>query len=313
MYTYSVVIPTYNCKKTICRAIDSCLSANYAGIEIIVVDDGSSDETLEVLKKYSNVDSVKVVKHESNAGILKARISGMAEATGQRIFFLDADDYVRVDIFERLNDIKDDVDSILFQLELNSNKKHLPYMNESGIKKEKLSAYYLENFYLFEWTCGGRAYKTSTIKRGLQDLEFLQEKVCLAEDGLLFSAVFPYINSFALLKEALYFYQDNNDDDKGYIHKNESYELQLAELRRIEAIVMDLFSRRLPYNEENSLMEKAILMHFKRKKFVAMNRLGLISFRQMVGEFLGEYKELLGYKQVIKFISFEALKRLKLI
>jgi glycosyltransferase involved in cell wall biosynthesis len=85
----SVVIPTYNCANFIVDAIDSVLAQNYAALEIIVVDDGSTDDTESVLEKYA--DKIVFIR-QPNAGSAVARNQGMRRASGEYIAFLDADD-----------------------------------------------------------------------------------------------------------------------------------------------------------------------------------------------------------------------------
>lgn len=86
----SVIIPVFNRRDWIARAIDSVLSQDYAPVEIIVVDDGSTDGTREVLLSYGG--RVRLIT-QSNRGVSAARNRGVAEARGGWIAFLDSDDY----------------------------------------------------------------------------------------------------------------------------------------------------------------------------------------------------------------------------
>lgn len=86
----SVIIPTYNRGQYITQALDSVLSQTYHDYEIIVVDDGSTDNTQEILKKYDG--KFKSIIKE-NQGISKTRNRGIEESTGEYIAFLDSDDY----------------------------------------------------------------------------------------------------------------------------------------------------------------------------------------------------------------------------
>ena len=85
----SAIIPTYNRAHIICEAVDSVLAQTYSNIEVIVVDDGSKDDTLDKLKAYG--DRIRVVS-QKNAGPAAARNRGIAEARGELIAFLDSDD-----------------------------------------------------------------------------------------------------------------------------------------------------------------------------------------------------------------------------
>lgn len=89
----SVIIPTYNRVNTIVRSINSVLNQTYKDIEVIVVDDCSSDNTISVLEEIQVKDNrLKIVKHKCNEGACVARNTGIAHATGSYIAFHDSDD-----------------------------------------------------------------------------------------------------------------------------------------------------------------------------------------------------------------------------
>ena len=96
----SIVIPAYNTQDTIGRCLDSVLGQTYRDIEIIVVDDGSTDHTGEVLDRYARDHDNVTVMHSENRGCSEARNTCIARATGEYIFFVDSDDTVDKDAFE---------------------------------------------------------------------------------------------------------------------------------------------------------------------------------------------------------------------
>lgn len=85
----SVIIPAYNCENFLSQAIDSVLQQTYENVELIVVDDGSRDNTATVAGKYEN--RLKYI-HQQNGGVSKARNTGLRHATGEYVAFLDSDD-----------------------------------------------------------------------------------------------------------------------------------------------------------------------------------------------------------------------------
>lgn len=87
----SVIIPAYNRAKTLRRAINSVLNQDYQNIEVIVVDDGSQDETKDVLEAIDD-DRLRIITHETNSGLGAARNTGLFAATGDLIAFQDSDD-----------------------------------------------------------------------------------------------------------------------------------------------------------------------------------------------------------------------------
>lgn len=93
----SIIVPAYNAEKTVCAAVDSLLKQTYKNIEIIVVNDGSSDRTAEVLEPYG--ERIRVI-HKENGGVSSARNRGIQEATGEYLMFADADDLCREDMVD---------------------------------------------------------------------------------------------------------------------------------------------------------------------------------------------------------------------
>lgn len=89
----SIVIPTYNRGKFISRAIDSIINQNYKNLEIVIVDDGSTDDTENVIKKYQIGEKrIKYIKNTVNRGVNYSRNCGIKASTGEWIAFLDSDD-----------------------------------------------------------------------------------------------------------------------------------------------------------------------------------------------------------------------------
>lgn len=91
MSKISIVIPTYNCALYITEAIKSVLNQTYKDFEIIIVDDGSTDNTHEIIKSYKDTGKVKYV-FQKNKGVAEARNTGILAATGDFIAYVDADD-----------------------------------------------------------------------------------------------------------------------------------------------------------------------------------------------------------------------------
>ena len=96
----SVVVPAYNSENFIAECLESLISQTFSNLEIIVVDDGSTDRTLEICRAYTyRDDRIKVLTHK-NCGVSASRNEGILGCTGDYIIFIDADDYVEKDIVE---------------------------------------------------------------------------------------------------------------------------------------------------------------------------------------------------------------------
>ena len=99
--TVSVIIPVYNAQEGIKQCMDSLLNQSFTDFEIILLNDGSTDNSLEVIKKYAaDNDFIRVIDKE-NEGVAKTRNKGIQLANGKYIVFIDNDDFVDSDYLER--------------------------------------------------------------------------------------------------------------------------------------------------------------------------------------------------------------------
>lgn len=105
----SVIIPIYNAKTYVSRCIESVLDQTYCNWQMILVDDGSKDKSLEICQKYADVDNRISVIHQENAGPGIARNTGIAKASGNYVVFIDSDDYIEKDYFLLLSEHDEDV------------------------------------------------------------------------------------------------------------------------------------------------------------------------------------------------------------
>lgn len=97
----SVIIPAYNTAKTLPICLDSVISQSEKDWECIVINDGSTDNTAEILERYAGLDSRIKVITQSNGGVSAARNRGLDEARGEYVTFVDSDDYIDSDFFEQ--------------------------------------------------------------------------------------------------------------------------------------------------------------------------------------------------------------------
>jgi len=98
----SIIIPVYNLEKYIEKTVQSVLEQTYKNIEIVIVNDGSTDMTMKILDKLSLSDERIKVLHKRNEGVTKARLTGVSAAIGNWVGFVDGDDVIESDMYERL-------------------------------------------------------------------------------------------------------------------------------------------------------------------------------------------------------------------
>lgn len=122
---FSIIIPFFQAKKHIKQALDSCLRQTYSNFEVILVDDGSTDNYLETVAEYIKDPRIVLLIKKDNTGTFLARKSGIEVASGDKILFLDSDDILienSLEYFSRLPD----KDIIMFQ-----------YLKKSHLNKER--------------------------------------------------------------------------------------------------------------------------------------------------------------------------------
>ena len=121
----SVVMPIYNAYDYLRPAIDTVLGQTLSDIELICVDDGSTDNTLEVLKEYQAADERVRIVTENNAGPSVARNKGLVRARGKYVIFLDADDFYDATLIEKLYNIaeRDSLDIAICKFDIYNNRK----------------------------------------------------------------------------------------------------------------------------------------------------------------------------------------------
>ena len=133
----SVVVPAYNIEGYIAKCLDSLLNQTYKNLEIIVVDDGSTDQTGIIIDRFAVADSRIHPVHQENAGVSKARLAGIKQATGTYVGFVDGDDIIEEDMYDRLlnNAIKynADISHCGFQIVVNGGERVHYFYNTGEI------------------------------------------------------------------------------------------------------------------------------------------------------------------------------------
>lgn len=189
----SIIIPSYNVEKYIYRAIESCINQTYDNIEIVIVDDGSSDKTWDIIQKYEKSDlRIKAIKKNNN-GVSSARNLALKNASGDYVIFLDSDDWIE----------KDTIATLITKVASNSNV--LICCDRSFIYEDKMyeiipqvTKFYEEKSNDFiEWFSNGKGnlqsscYKLFNLKIIKEHNILFNENIYHGEDGLF---VFEYLN-----------------------------------------------------------------------------------------------------------------------
>lgn len=235
----SVIIPAYNAEATIKRAIDSIVNQEFHDVEVVIIDDGSTDNTYNICKSIAEQDSKVRIFHQDNCGVSTARNCGIKQARGDYIIFLDSDDELSPKSLQELNaEInKYFPDVIVYGIEYKSDDKTLisvhPDYNYADIKSNlNLLIQHVYKKGLFASSVN-KAYN----RKLLIGLYFDITKD-YAEDLIFNFEVFCYIKSLLCISCDLYIY--NKHDNSLSTNNTISHALQLKE---IETKARDFFRR----------------------------------------------------------------------
>jgi len=209
---FSIVMPIYNAEKYMEKAINSVLMQNYSDFELILVDDGSTDESGKIADKFSEKDSRVVVLHQKNFGPATARNNGILNVEGEYLLFIDADDEFEQCAFKSIyeNMKKEPVDFLCFGYKtvkknlqkenaIDLKPKYRLYKTTEEILKEQLS---IINSFFFN-AVWNKAYKVSIIKG---NNIFMRDDLYIGEDLCFNLEVLEKAKSYCEFDTSLYKY-----------------------------------------------------------------------------------------------------------
>lgn len=222
MVKVSIIMPVYNVEKYLNECLDSIVNQTFEDIEIICINDGSTDNSLAILKSYASQDGRIIIISQENTGIGAARNAGMRIANGDYVFFIDSDDFLYPDAIEELyeNAIFNDSDVVLFRrtqeygIDRLKNNEGYNFDNVFHISGEEYREFtfsrkdlksYVLNRYLSVWM---KFYKRKFLNR-YDDLYF-PEGIAY-EDGLFHVKVFLRAERMSHIPKVYYYYRKNPD------------------------------------------------------------------------------------------------------
>lgn len=230
MSKISIVVPVYNSGKYLDRCLKSIINQTYSNIEILLIDDGSTDNSLEICNQFAIKDKRIKVFHKENNGVSAARNDGIDYSTGDYIAFVDSDDYLELDMYDRMMKINDkfDCDIIMcdcykessLNKEIFSHNIRSGYYDRSMLIKEYFPTLLMTNSVDYPPTisnCVCLFKKDVIIKNNIR----YEVGIRFSEDLLFGSKYMYYANSFYYMKhECLYHYTMNQNSVTHTYYKN---------------------------------------------------------------------------------------------
>ena len=225
----SIIVPVYNVEKYLRDCLDSIINQTYKELDIILVDDGSTDHSGEICDSYARKDNRIRVLHTNNQGVSCARNAGIECANGDAVCFIDSDDTVDNDYIYKLVNvwIKHNYDLVICNI-------RDVFENRTNIKRnieEPLSGDFKKDYHILVELLRGpvvKLYKMEIIKK--HSIKF-PVSFHISEDQLWNFEYYKYIKSYFYIDESLYSYFHRNNDSLSSLRDYKSYLADLAKLK----------------------------------------------------------------------------------
>lgn len=250
----SVIIPVYNNAEFIHRCLESVLNQTYDTLEILLIDDGSTDDSGMICDTYKNIDERIRVIHKLNEGTVSAREYGIQYARGDLISFIDGDDWIDSDMYRRLiefyfqENCPDIISSgIIYEYsQTNMQKVVLDGADERSYNKKNIDNEILPVL-IYDFSKGKNVLLTSVctklIKRGVAQraMQYMSHSLTLGEDGAYVYFLVACAESLAIIHKAFYHYEQHINS-QNFRYDMESF-LKLAKLKQIMIEGMEKLGR----------------------------------------------------------------------
>ena len=203
----SIIIPVYNVEKYLAECLDSVIKQSHSNLEIILVDDGSKDNSGKIADRYAEKDSRIKVIHKENEGVSTARNTGIDAATGEYVCFSDADDYLMEDYVEYLLELitKNDADISL-------TKEMFTTFHPEQVKNDVIEEYTAEKttFEILIYNIPIGVYCKMFKRAFLGDTIRFLPHIFIGEGFNFNTAAFQRASKVAIGHKRVYFYRRNN-------------------------------------------------------------------------------------------------------
>lgn len=222
-YKISVIIPFYNAEEFISKTLYSIVTQSYKNIEVILIDDGSTDSSADIISQYIKKHEYIHTFKNSDKGAGSARNIGLKQSTGDYIVFVDADDYLsNGSVFEKLIIAaqQTEADIIMGNYMRLWNERLLPVEASEPLESlnQQTEDFYFKGFF----SCGGLSYVWGKLYRRsfLEKNRIYFENIEYAEDKLFNMQCYICHAKYAFVKDFIYVYRKNNESISWQYHPN---------------------------------------------------------------------------------------------
>lgn len=246
----SIIVPVYNIKSYLPKCIESILSQTFSDLEIVLVNDGSTDKSGDICEEYRKMDSRVVVVHKENGGLVSARKAGMRAARGEYIGYVDGDDWIEPDMYERMYQklLDQNVDVVMcgrYEDTGEAQREVYHGIAEGRYGKEEL----LETVYprmivgntFFEWEVFPGLWDKLFRRSCVEQFQYaVDERITMGEDAACTYPCLLNANGIYVLHECFYHYRQTTSS---MVKKIQDYEKERNEFHILYQSVNKHFER----------------------------------------------------------------------
>lgn len=257
----SVIVPVYNVDRYLEMCIESIINQTYDNLEIILINDGSTDDSKLICEKYLKLDKRIKLINQKNKGVSSARNNGIRNSSGEYIVFVDSDDYCELNMIETIVkniDLNKDTFIIYGYNKIYKNKKTSVLLNENkNLNKNNIS----ENILIKEEIGGylwNKLFIASIIKNN--NIKF-NNKISYCEDLLFVNEYIRYIKRVKYLKKSLYNYRMRKNSVTYEFFNNKNISI-------LDSCQLLIESNSYNYNIHNNLEFRYLSNYYKLVKYI---------------------------------------------
>lgn len=265
MVKISVIVPVYNAEQYIRKCLDSIITQTYQNLEIICINDGSQDNTAEILNEYAKADSRLVVIHRQNKGLVSARKEAIKIASGEYVCYVDADDWIDSEMYMIMYnegiELGGDIVSVGICRDFRNGTSYLePNIIPQGIYrgeeiKNNILPKVIDTDNFFQWGLSlslcHYAFKKEIL---IHNQLVVDDRIQMGEDAACSIFCLYQCNSIALIDRCLYHYRQSDSSMKRTSKKNS--------LERCQILYRLMVQRASIFQEREVLLKKIDYMLF---------------------------------------------------
>lgn len=251
----SVILPVYNVDKYLDKCIESIIKQTYKNLEIIIVNDGSSDGSSLICNKWGNFDNRIKIINKKNAGLGKARNTGLDHANGKFVMFVDSDDFIEGTAIEKLLDGLNNNDTIFcgYSLYYNDNRiihKPMKYGGSIFFENDITRKILVEMMgslpeevddICIPVSVWHGLYSMNIIKEN--NIRFVSEREFISEDMIFHIDYLSVAKSVSFIEDCLYYYRKNNENSLTTIYNPDRFIKEIILYNELENRLLKIMPR----------------------------------------------------------------------